>query len=150
MIENGILREVDPRTGAVVRQEPPPNVSPLHNAFVRVVNQGLAQGGVIAPSGEPQIRVRVLDQTDSQLTVEIRQDLPQRIREHEPDPNSLSVPYKNDLKPMALSHRITYRQDGALLAIETFLKSQPGQEVLTSSRRIETLEILDEMPAGLF
>jgi hypothetical protein len=150
-IENGILREVDPTTGNVLRQEPPPpNTAPLHNDFVGLVNRGLAQGGVIAPPGEPQIQVSVLNQTDSQLTVAIRQDLPQRIRDYVPGPNALQVGYMYDLRPTAVIHRLTHRNDGALLAMEIFVESRSGQEVLISGRRVETLEVLDEMPTGLF
>jgi hypothetical protein len=137
-----MMRSVDSRTGEVIdtRGADDPivaSVSKITAPKVRALGyeEALNDG-----------RARVVSQTATELTLEISEELPQALKEHEFGPGEWQVPYAGDLEPQSTLQRITIRKDGVITSSDLYVVTGFGDEVLIQSER-STTEILDDMPA---
>lgn len=132
-------RTVDARTGAVLVEGPPMAPRPATAAQERSqrIEAALAAG-----------TARILNQTDTTLEVEIREPVPEGMKNV--GPGGYTVPYVADLDPVDLVTRLTLRNDGIVPTVEVFITTAEGEEILVQSQQITVHEFLDDMPDGLF
>jgi len=92
---------------------------------------------------------RLVSQTDSELVIELQEELPEQAKNKEYGPGEYQVPFTGDLKPQATIARVAIRSDGTVASSDIYVLTSSGKEVLVQSERT-TVEVLDQMPPGLF
>ena len=128
--------EINPKTGQVLRDEaaaaPRVNIPKARaEAFAKALTDGTS---------------KVVSQTDSELTIETRQDVPAGLAAPKDNPNDYDVPYIADLGPQTFITRETIGQDGVVRAHDVFVITQTGQVVLILSERTTVNEVLEDLP----
>ena len=130
----GASRTTNILTGDVVREDeyrPLPFNAPQVRAdrFEVAISRGEAE---------------VVEQTGHELVIEIREAIPSHIN-GAPRGEGWQLPYYADLDPTSIVTRTTIRDDGVLLAYDTYVVVPDGSEVLVSSQRLLNFEILDSL-----